>query len=234
MTSLAARVVDLIRGDIVSGHLRSGNHLKIDYLAARYQASHMPIREALRRLEGEGLIVKTPNRGAHVRPINPDLVNSIFEVRVSIESMLARHAATRATPHDVACLETLQAEIEHHTAAADTENMLASNRRFHNAIEKIADLPDAAELANRQCELLDSLWHVYGIDMARMAGVNSDHRYIIQALRDRNAETAAILVTAHVIKGRMDLLRRMQTAPLRAPGIARAPGHVLRPAIDPL
>jgi DNA-binding GntR family transcriptional regulator len=210
MKSVATRVIDLIRGDIVSGHLGAGSHLKIDYLAARYQSSHMPIREALRHLEGEGLIVKEPNRGARVRPVNPELVNTIFEVRTSIESMLARHAATRATPHAISKLEAVQGELERFTAAADTEGIVIWNRRFHNVIEDIADLPEAAELANRQCELLDSLWRVYGIDMARTQGVNSDHRYIIQALRDRNPETASILVTAHVIKGRMDLIRRMR------------------------
>ena len=58
--------------------------------------------------------------------------------------------------------------------------------------------------------------------MARTAGVNSDHRYIIQALRDRNPETASILVTAHVIKGRMDLIRRMQAGATNAlPPIGR-------------
>jgi len=215
MSGLAVRVLDQIRGDIISGHLRSGSHLKIDYLAARYRASHMPIREALRHLEGEGLIVKRPNRGARVRAVNADLVNTIFEVRMSIESMLARHAATRATAHDIIRLEAIQAEIERHTAASNAESLLLANRRFHKVVEEIADLPEAAELANRQCELLDSLWRVYGLDMARMAGVNSDHRYIIQALRERNPEAAAIIVTAHVIKGRMDLIRCMSKAPAR-------------------
>lgn len=215
MSGLAVRVLDQIRGDIISGHLRSGSHLKIDYLAARYRASHMPIREALRHLEGEGLIVKRPNRGARVRAVNADLVNTIFEVRMSIESMLARHAATRATAHDIIRLEAIQAEIERHTAASNAESLLLANRRFHKVVEEIADLPEAAELANRQCELLDSLWRVYGLDMARMAGVNSDHRYIIQALRERNPEAAAIIVTAHVIKGRIDLIQCMSKAPAR-------------------
>lgn len=212
MSGTAERILDRIRDDIFSGHLRSGSHLKIAYLAARYDSSPMPIREALRRLEGEGLIVREPNRGAHVRRIDADAVRTIFEVRISIESMLARRAAALATPEDIAHLESIQAEIERHTDGGDGDGVVALNRRFHLYVERIADHPEAAAVANRQCELLDSLWTVYGLDPARMAGVNSDHRYIIQALRDRCPETASILVTAHIIKGRMDLIRRMQRA----------------------
>ncbi|MGE0716478.1 MAG: GntR family transcriptional regulator [Alphaproteobacteria bacterium] len=209
MTGTAERVLDRIRRDIFSGHLGSGSHLKIDYLAARYDASHMPIREALRLLEGEGLIVRAPNRGARVRPVDPEAIRAVFEVRISIESMLARRAAAQATPGDIALLEQVQDEIERSTALGDADAAVGLNRRFHNIIEGIADHPDAAAIANRQCELLDSLWRVHPPDAARLDGVNSDHRYIIQALRDRCPETAAILVTAHIIKGRIDLLARI-------------------------
>ncbi|MCC7274222.1 MAG: GntR family transcriptional regulator [Alphaproteobacteria bacterium] len=212
MSGAAERILDRLRGDIVSGHLRSGTHLKIDYLAARYDSSHMPIREALRLLEGEGLIVREPNRGARVRAVDPRSIATIFEVRISIESMLARRAAALAAPADIALLEDVQDAIEARSEAGDTEGAIALNRRFHNIIEDIADHADAAAIANRQCELLDSLWRVYGVDPSRLGGVNSDHRYIIQALRDRCPETAAILVTAHIIKGRMDLVRRMLEA----------------------
>lgn len=215
MTGTAERILDRIRDDIFSGHLRSGTRLKIDYLAARYDSSHMPIREALRHLEGEGLIEREPNRGARVRRVDAEAVRTIFEVRVSIESMLARRAADRATARDIVRLEEVQDDIERLSARGDAEGVVALNRRFHNMVEDIADHPDAAAVANRQCELLDSLWKVYGLDQQRLAGVNSDHRYIIQALRDRCPETAAILVTAHIIKGRMDLIGRMQTAAAR-------------------
>jgi len=210
MTGTAERILDRIRDGIFSGHLRAGTRLKIDYLAARYASSHMPIREALRLLEGEGLIVREPNRGARVRAIDQQTVRMIFEVRISIESMLARRAATLATAADIARLEQAQAAIERCTERTDVAEVITLNRRFHTVLESIADHPDAAAVANRQCALLDSLWRVHGFDRRRMAGVNSDHRYIIQALRDRNPETASILVTAHIIKGRMDLLHRMQ------------------------
>ena len=69
-----------LRNDIVSGALPFGSRLIIEDLATRYGVSHMPIREALRVLHGEGLVVIEPNRGAHVRPIYAGFIEDVFDV----------------------------------------------------------------------------------------------------------------------------------------------------------
>ena len=67
-----------IRDDIVSGALRFGERITMDALASRYGVSHMPVREALRELQGEGLVQIEPNRGARVRSIDSSFVENLF------------------------------------------------------------------------------------------------------------------------------------------------------------
>src|SRR5262245_26037780 len=104
-------ICDRIRDDIVAGALAFGSRLTLEQLATRYATGHMPIREALRQLQGEGLVVQTPNRGARVRAVDVEFVRNIFDLRIAIESMLARRAAERIEPKDVAALEIVQADF---------------------------------------------------------------------------------------------------------------------------
>src|SRR3954462_13317278 len=90
-----------IRDDVVAGNLGFGERLTIDALAIRYDVSHMPVREALRELQGEGLVVVEPNRGARVRNIDANFIDNLFEIRTALEVMMVRRAARRARPSDV-------------------------------------------------------------------------------------------------------------------------------------
>ena len=87
-----------IRDDIVSGALRFGERITMDALSSRYGVSHMPVREALRELQGEGLVQIEPNRGARVRSIDSSFVENLFEIRTALEVMLVRRAADAARP----------------------------------------------------------------------------------------------------------------------------------------
>ena len=88
-------ILELLRRDIVAGELPFGSRLRINELATRYGVSHMPIREALRELHGEGLVIIEKNRGARVREFHQGLVEDLFDIRSAIETMLARRAAER-------------------------------------------------------------------------------------------------------------------------------------------
>src|SRR5436190_12971338 len=103
---------DRVRDDIVAGALPFGSRLTLDLLATRYSVGHTPVREALRQLEGEGLVVLTPNRGARVRAVDLDFVRNIFDLRIAIEAMLARRSAERIEIGHIARLESIHARFE--------------------------------------------------------------------------------------------------------------------------
>lgn len=214
-------VPERIRHEIVAGVLPFGGRVTIDELASRYGVSHMPIREALRELRGEGLVIIEPNRGARIRPIDRKFVTNLFETRSALEIMLSRRAADRFRPEDADDLERIEDGLEHEITRHEWEAVLASNRRFHQLVNRVADNPDAVSLVDRHWLLIAALWQRYGYGSERFAGVASDHRHLIKCFRNNDAEGAAVLMGAHVLKARQELLERMGTA---APTAARAVG----------
>src|SRR5436190_16001847 len=134
LSTASVPIRDRVRDDIFAGALPFGSWLTLDLLAARYSVGHMPVREALRRLEGEGLVVLTPNRGARVRAVDIEFVRNIFDLRIAIEAMLARRAAERIDRRQIAQLEAIQERFEATAPTKDYAALLRINREFHTVI----------------------------------------------------------------------------------------------------
>ena len=198
-----------IRDDIVSGALQFGARITIDALARSYGVSHMPVREALRELQGEGLVVIEPNRGARVRTIDANFVENLFEIRTALEVMMVRRAAQRCTPAEVAELEAIETVLEGHIGRADHAAVVAENRRFHQTVNRIADNVDALPIVDKHWMLLAALWRNFGYGAARFAGVANDHRHLIMALSAHDQEAASMIMGAHAIKAKLELLARI-------------------------
>ena len=201
-----------IRDDIVAGGLRFGERITIDALATRYGVSHMPVREALRELQGEGLVVIEPNRGARVRTIDANFVENLFEIRTALEVMMVRRAARRCTAADIAELEGIEDTLERRIAHSDHAGVVAENRRFHQAINRIADNVDALPIVDKHWMLLAALWRHFGYGEARFAGVANDHRHLLSALAAHDEEAAAMIMGAHAAKAKLVLLARVASA----------------------
>ncbi|MFC7399854.1 GntR family transcriptional regulator [Chelatococcus sp. GCM10030263] len=202
-----------LRGDIVSGELPFGSRLRIDELATRYGVSHMPVREALRELHGEGLVIIEPNRGARVRPVHIGFVEDLFDIRGAMETMLARRACERRTEGHIKRLEEVEAELEALVATGDFFSVPAANHDFHGVINDAAGNPGALSLADRHWLIVAALWRRYGYDTERFHVVVDDHRQIIRAIERRDATSATVLMAAHIEKAKHDLLARIAADP---------------------
>ena len=215
-TTASVAICDRIRDDIVSGVLPFGGRLTLHGLATRYATGHMPVREALRQLQGEGLVVQTPNCGARVRAVDVDFVRNIFDLRIVIESMLARRAAERMKPKDLAALDAVQRNLETCIGVRDFAGALAANRAFHRIVNEVAGNPEASALLDRHWGLIAALWNVYGYGEERGAGVISDHRQMMDAFAAHDADVAACLAMAHAAKAKQELIARMLRQPVAA------------------
>jgi DNA-binding GntR family transcriptional regulator len=198
-----------IRDDIVTGVLGFGERVTIDALASRYDVSHMPVREALRELQGEGLVVSEPNRGARVRTIDANFVDHLFEIRIALEVMLIRRAAQRTRTSDIEALRSIEDDLERDIRAGHYPGVVAHNRAFHQAINRIADNVDALPIIDKHWTLLAALWRHYGYGESRFAGVANDHRHLISALEVHDADAAALMMGAHSNKAKLVLQARM-------------------------
>ena len=209
LTTASITIRDRMREDIVAGTLPLGSRLTLDLLAARYCVGHMPVREALRQLEGEGLVVLAPNRCARVRAVDVEFARNIFDLRIAIEAMLARHAAERIQSDHITRLRSIQAQYEAQARKREFDSLLALNRQFHDVIDEAANNPEAAKVLERHWRVIAALWNLYGYGEKRVAGVISDHRQIIEALAARDGEVAACLAMAHAAKAKQALIGRM-------------------------
>lgn len=199
-----------IRDDILAGELAFGMRITTADLAQRYGVSQMPIREALRALRGEGLVTKEPNRGARVRAIDPDFVGNIFDIRNALEVLMVRRAARLRTPEQVARMRAIEYDLEACVQQQDYPGALLANRQLHQLIGEMAANPDAQALLDRHWLLLAGLWREHKYSPERYGGVISDHRHMIEAISDGDAESASILMQAHVLKAKQVLLKLIE------------------------
>ena len=207
-----------IRNDIVAGLLGLGDRITIDALSTRYEVSHMPVREALRELQGEGLVVIEPNRGARVRTIDANFIDNLYEIRIALEVMLIRRAAERCRAADIDELRAIENDLENHIGKADYAAVVASNRIFHQTINRMADNVDAQPIIDKHWTLIAAMWRHYGYSETRFSGVANDHRHLIAALAAHDVDAAALIMGAHSNKAKLVLKERLAAQSTPATG----------------
>src|SRR5947208_12656203 len=107
--SMASRISRTLSERIVTGLLSPGERLMQDHIAKEFRASHVPVREAFRKLEAQGLVVSEPRRGVRVAPLDPAAVIEVTEMRAALETLALRHALPKLTEADIAAAEAAQA-----------------------------------------------------------------------------------------------------------------------------
>lgn len=202
-----AEVEDRIRKDIVAGTFAFGQRLKIDQLAQRYGTSHMPIREALKLLAGEGLIYAEPNKGFKVRSLDETFIANLFDIRIHLESLQARRAAQRRTREHLNALRDARQRFEYHAKHLDVEALLATNIEFHRIISMASGNSEAAEIEERHRRILPVIWTTHGYPPERLPVVIDDHRHIEQLISEGDEDGAALLAGSHCLRAKVHILR---------------------------
>ena len=205
----AARVADELRRRILYGELAPGQRLKIDELASLCDVSHMPIREALRELQGEGVLDVFPHRGAVIRGVDRDFVVNFYDVRGAIEGMLASRCAERADASAVAALKAATMAFE---SASDAKDRVVADRRFHHTINTIASNPQALRMLSQGRLIAEALRLRFGYGQGRVLTIIDDHRALLRAIERHDTAQAGAIARRHCEGARDDLLRRMPSA----------------------
>src|SRR5439155_22324158 len=119
---------------VIQGGYGPGERIKISETAEQFGVSAMPVREALRKLEGEGIVSITPNRGATVRPVDEKFIEDIFEVRTTLEIMILARCIDRLTLAKLKWLDLRIAEYRAAVNKGDLVGTLTTSRAFHTAL----------------------------------------------------------------------------------------------------
>jgi len=197
VTVASQRIAETVRERILTGQLKPGARIRQDELAGELSSSRLPVREALRILQSGGLVTLKSNRGAWVTSLDQRDCELSYQIRARLEPLLLAESMRGLTCFDLAELGAIQDRIE---ATSDVEEFLRLDRQLHWATYRRHDADELATIIER---LWDTTQH-YRRAYSQLAGssrrwiINSEHRLLIQALRDRDAETAQQVLVLHI------------------------------------
>lgn len=210
-------IYERIRHDILSGVLEANERLKVSALAKQLDSSTNPVREALQQLRGEGLVLFTPNQGARVRPIDMEFVRDVAEVGFLLEPYLLNLFVETVTDADIAELERLQKEIESLNFENKAEHTHLNNL-FHETLYERHYNRVAFNVWKQHREIMGSISTRIPIAIGRQEAILSEHRALIEAIREQNVDKAVAVLKQHIgDAGRhlVDQLRIKQTRAAR-------------------
>nr|WP_202432828.1 GntR family transcriptional regulator [Streptomyces sp. SID7815] len=198
--SLRDRAYEVLRRRIIEVELQPGERLVERDLAAELEVSRIPLREALRLLAADGLVVLVPHRGALVAPFTPADVRDLFDVRESLESLAARLAAERADEEGLARLADGLEAARAATRAHDRAAIAEANAAFHADIVELA----ANALLSGVMRPLEARMHwLFRLTAQRDPDRQcAEHQRMYEAIAARDADRAARLAHEHVADGR--------------------------------
>ena len=191
-------LVETLRDEIVRGDFAPGEYLRLEEIAARYDVSTMPVREALRDLEAEGLVTIFPHRGAIVTELTADELQDIYDIRVILEEMATRLAVPRMTEATLAELTSLLKQMENHVG--DVATAVKLNHQFHLALYAASGRRHLCELNRMLRYRAQHYLHLFSVEVeaGQLPQTQEEHRAILEACKRGDAEQAAIIMHNHV------------------------------------
>lgn len=203
---LSERVTNSIRSLILSGELQPGSRIGQEQLAERFGTSRIPVREALKRLESDGLVSLVPNSGAWVAKVDIAECIEIYKIRERLEPLALSEAVKRMTDEHI---EELAQLVEKMEQAADTEEFLRLDRAFHMASYRPAQMKQLVAMVERFWNTTQHYRRAFTTLVGSQGSwvIHAEHRLMIDALRRRDAEGSAHILFEHIRRTRFELER---------------------------
>lgn len=200
----SARIAHSIRDDILGGRLVPGARIRQEDVAARFGASRLPVREALRSLESDGLVTLVANTGAWVSRLSLEECVEIYQTRERIEPLLLRYAIPHYPDDRVDRLSALAVEME---KAKDIEDFLRLDREFHLMSYEGAGTSLLGDLVYRLWNSTQHYRRAYtrSLDDHRRRIVHDEHHLLTTTLRDGDADGAERVLEGHIRRTRLQL-----------------------------
>jgi DNA-binding GntR family transcriptional regulator len=202
----SARVAAYLRDLILHDHLKPGDRIRQEDVAERFGTSRLPVREALRMLEAEGLTEHEPNKGARVPRLSMHEVDVVYRMRERLEPLALSESLPQLTDEDHARIEDVQEQIEANT---DLDRFLDLDREFHLGTYSGCAIDPLNAMVTR---LWNSTQHYRRAYVAlggqdRMWVVNSEHRLLLDAVVRRDVPDAERFLEGHIRRTRIELGR---------------------------
>jgi DNA-binding GntR family transcriptional regulator len=204
-------VFENLKQAIVRGDFSPGNRLVESRLAEAMGISRTPVREAIHKLEREGLIKKLPQGGFYVLNLTREEVEETFGIRSVLESYAARLAAIKHQKEELEPLEEKIEEFQYFLNRGEMETLLKINTEFHSLLYAMSRSPKLIKMVN---DLQDQIYRFRRIilkieTMAKTS--NDDHRQMLSAMKMRDADRVETLVRQHILRGQKIVLKELES-----------------------
>ena len=193
-TTKAEAVYREVRGRILSGRLKPDAPLNQDALATELAVSVTPVREAVRRLEAEGLVRFQAHKSVVVAPLSRDELRETYEVRLQLDPYAAALATKRASDEQIAEIERLA----HAPVSHDASEQVGLNRAFHREIYSLCGNALLTQILDRLWERTDRYRLLLASGDAVLFAAGREHLEIANAMRARRPQSVGQLVRSHV------------------------------------
>lgn len=198
---LSARIHAWLRGAILDLSLEPGAPIVEADVAARFDASRTPVREALLRLADEELVEIRPQRGTYVARLSLARIESSMFIRQAIEAAVVRRLAIR--PDRLALCASLAAIVRRHAAVVAAGDVLAAldaDTEFHRALVQASGLPGVWEVVERARELHHRIRAIALPQLRTGRQAVADHRQVVAAIRSGSASRAELALGTHLVR----------------------------------
>ncbi|HET9656389.1 MAG TPA: GntR family transcriptional regulator [Kineosporiaceae bacterium] len=186
-----------LREQIAAGAFRPGMQLRQEILAQEFGVSVPPVREALKTLEAEGQVVYAPHRGYFVASMSYPELAETYRIRELLETEAVRSAVPVLARADMSRMREAIRDMDAAHRLDDLTCLTNANRRFHFTLVEAAGMPRMAGIIRVLWDATDRYRSLYFATHRHRRQVNQEHRAILAAVRQRDAETAVELLRAH-------------------------------------
>lgn len=202
-------VFNTLRKAILTGQLKPGERLMEVHLANRLGVSRTPIREAIRKLELEGLVIMIPRRGAEVARITEKSLKDVLEVRRALDALSVELACERITPEALEQLKEACKSFEEATKTKDAAVIAKADVALHDIIVEAAGNQRLCQLVNNLSEQMYRYRFVYIKEDSRHETLVAEHREIYESILKRDKERAAKAVRLHIDNQEKSILQQI-------------------------
>jgi DNA-binding GntR family transcriptional regulator len=209
------QVLDSLRTAILRRELLPGDPIPANTVAEQLGVSRIPVREALRVLEAEGLVTSEPHKGVIVTEMSLVDLHEIYLLRRLLETEATRRAVAALSRPTIERLEHLVEQMDRAIDHADNAEMIELNRAFHFTIYEASGLDRLMEIVRVLWNQSDGYRALYLADIESRRQAQSEHHAILEASRARDAETVIRLMDEHRGRAEYTISAMLRTAPAR-------------------
>ncbi len=191
-------VFKTLREAIITGDLKPGERLMEIKLANELGVSRTPVREAIRKLELEGLVIMTARKGAEVAPINEKDLKEVLEIRKSLESLACELACKNANEDDIVKMRVLNESIAKAIAEENIEEITKLDVEFHEVIYSTTKNDRLVHMLHQLKEHIFRYRFEYIKDMKNKEAIVDEHKKIIAAIEQKNSKAACKEIERHI------------------------------------